>query len=151
MTHANDHLTQTLPTAAEFCQLREAAGLSPRSLQSATVGLANSLMGVTIRKDGQLIGMARVVGDGGTCFEVVDVAVLPSEQGRGVGTRLMTAVCAYLAENVPADAGVTLLADVPADRLYAKFGFYPTAPNSVGMSWHGQRQASAETLPKAGE
>ncbi|MCH4012106.1 MAG: GNAT family N-acetyltransferase [Furfurilactobacillus sp.] len=132
----NYQLTLTLPTPEEFCALRKAAGLSPRSLATATRGLPNSLMGVSIRKQGQLVAMARVVGDGSIVFEVVDVAVTPSEQGHGLGKQLMRAVTNYLSEHAPADADVSLIADVPADHLYAQFGFQPTAPESIGMAWH---------------
>lgn len=132
----NYQLTLTLPTPDEFCALRKAAGLSPRSLAAATRGLPNSLMGVSIRKQGQLVAMARVVGDGSIVFEVVDVAVTPSEQGHGLGKQLMHAVTNYLSEHAPADADVSLIADVPADHLYAQFSFQPTAPESIGMAWH---------------
>ncbi|MFD1796035.1 hypothetical protein ACFSC1_08585 [Paracoccus aurantiacus] len=36
---------------------------------------------------------------------------------------------------LPESAYVSLIADVPADGLYAQFGFVPTAPRSVGMAY----------------
>ncbi|WP_338044944.1 hypothetical protein [Paenibacillus lignilyticus] len=44
-------------------------------------------------------------------------------------TELMNAMDAH----APDGAYVSLLADVPADRLYQKFGFTYTAPQSLGM------------------
>ena len=41
---------------------------------------------------------------------------------------------AHLTANAPTSAYVSLIADVPADRLYAQFGFKPTAPRSLGMA-----------------
>lgn len=140
MTTEEYQVADVLPQPAEFCQLRKAAGLSPRQLESATIGLRNSIMGVSIRKNNQLVGMARLIGDGATFFEVVDVAVLPAEQRQGLGTKLMQHIQAYLQTHVPTDATVTLIADIPADRLYEKFDFQPTAPGSIGMVWRGERR-----------
>ena len=40
---------------------------------------------ITIYEDQQLIGMGRVIGDGGTTFQIVDIAVDPDYQGQGYG------------------------------------------------------------------
>jgi hypothetical protein len=39
-----------------------------------------------------------------------------------------------LRETVPAEAYVSLIADGEANRLYAQYGFAPTAPASIGMA-----------------
>jgi ribosomal protein S18 acetylase RimI-like enzyme len=79
--------------------------------------------------------MARVVGDGGCNFEVVDVAVHPDYQRQRLGTRLMSAITKYLQSNAPASAYVCLIADHHSPALYSKFGFKPTAPISIGMAY----------------
>ncbi len=53
-----------VPSPEEYCEMRVKAGLSPKSLQAAEIGLPNSLYGVSIRDEGALIAMGRVVGDG---------------------------------------------------------------------------------------
>jgi ribosomal protein S18 acetylase RimI-like enzyme len=78
--------------------------------------------------------MGRIVGDGGTSYQVVDVAVRPEHQGRGLGKRIMAVLMEYLSQ-VPEGAHVSMLADGPAKHLYAQFGFAETAPASVGMAW----------------
>ena len=75
----------------------------------------------------------RIVGDGGCHFMVVDVAVLPEHQGRGLGKRIMAALTAHMEAHVPASASVCLIADGEAHHLYAKYGFRLTTPESVGM------------------
>ena len=67
-------LTQT-PTPGEYIELRSAAGLSPKTQEAAELGLPNSLFAVCIRLDEKLVGMGRIVGDGGCNFEIVDIAV----------------------------------------------------------------------------
>ena len=112
-----------------------ASGLSPKSAEAAARGLPNTLFAVQLLLDGEPVGMGRVIGDGGTAYQVVDIAVLPEHQGRGLGKRIMDEIAAWLRANVPEGGYVSLLADVPADALYAQFGFVHTAPRTVGMAW----------------
>ncbi|WP_416292520.1 GNAT family N-acetyltransferase [Paenibacillus illinoisensis] len=123
------------PTAAEYLALRQIAGLSAMSKEGAEIGLPNSLFAVCLRDGDELVGMGRVIGDGGCFFQVVDIAVHPDVQGRGYGKLIMSEIMKYLREHVPARGLVSLLADVPADRLYSQFGFTYTSPKSEGMWW----------------
>lgn len=123
------------PSPAVYGALRVGAGLSAKSAEAAARGLPQTLFAVQILHDGEPVGMGRVVGDGGTAFQVVDIAVLPAHQGQGLGKRIMAEIAAWLRANVPETGYVSLLADVPADALYAQYGFVPTAPRTVGMAW----------------
>ncbi|MEE6211298.1 GNAT family N-acetyltransferase [Salarchaeum sp. III] len=126
-------LREKLPTPERFCELREAAGMAPRTVADARDGLPNSLYGVTMvhEPSGETVGMARVVGDGATVFHVCDMAVHPDHQGRGLGSRLMDAVVEYVDEHASETAYVNLLADV--DGFYERWGFERTAPETKGM------------------
>ncbi len=130
------------PQADEYMQLRVLCGLSPRSAEAAARGLPRSLFCTTIRDGERLIAMARVVGDGGCNFEVVDVAVHPDYQKRRLGTRVMSAVTEYIQNNAPESAYVCLIADHHSPALYSKFGFKPTAPVSIGMGYNVTRGGS---------
>ncbi|MEZ5702320.1 MAG: GNAT family N-acetyltransferase [Burkholderiaceae bacterium] len=123
-----------IPTVQDYCALRVGSGLSAKSTEAAERGLPNSLFAVQILFEGQPVGMGRVIGDGGSAFQVVDIAVLRDHQGRGLGKLIMREVSAYLTKNVPATGYVSLIADGPAKDLYAQFGFEPTAPASIGMA-----------------
>jgi len=121
------------PAPEEYIHLRVAAGLSPKGLTGAEIGLRNSIFTVTLRDSDQLIGMGRIIGDGGCFYQIVDIAVLPAYQGNGFGKRIMSELTSYLEKNAPQGSYVSLIADVPADQLYQKFGFDYTSPTSVGM------------------
>lgn len=123
------------PTPETYRHLRVASGLSPKSAEAAARGLPGTLFAVQILHQGQPVGMGRVIGDGGTAFQVVDIAVLREHQGKGLGKRVMAEIAAWLRDNVPESGYVSLLADVPADGLYTQFGFVHTAPRTVGMAW----------------
>ena len=113
--------------------MRVLAGLGPKSAEGAAIGLPNTFFAVQIRTGEALVGMGRVVGDGGLTFQLVDIAVHPDHQRRGLGKAIVGRLVAHLAETAPAGAHISLLADGPAAHLYAQFGFQLTAPASVGM------------------
>jgi ribosomal protein S18 acetylase RimI-like enzyme len=127
-------LTEKVPEPDEYISLRLAAGLSEKTLEAARLGLPRTLFSVCVRDRGNLIGMGRVIGDGGCNFEIVDVAVLPQYQRKGIGYQIMDSLMEYLRKNAPESAYVSLIADEGAPALYRKFGFEFTAPQSFGMA-----------------
>ena len=124
-----------VPLASEFQTLRVTCGLSPRSDDAVRLGLPNSLFCTTVRQAGKLVGMGRIVGDGGCNFEVVDIAVHPDFQRQGIGQMVMEAIMSYLSGHAPESAYVSLIADDHSPALYSKYGFEPTAPASIGMAF----------------
>lgn len=127
-------LVEAAPTPEEFVRLRAEADMTERSLEAAEKGLPETLHAVTARtEDGDAVGLARVVGDGGTVFHISDVAVAEAHQGQGLGTAMMDAVMAYIRAEAPETAYVNLLADV--DGFYERWDFEYSAPASKGMVW----------------
>jgi len=78
--------------------------------------------------------MGRIIGDGGWYFHVVDMAVLPDHQRRGLGSAVLTYLLEQIRAQAPKGAFVSLLADPPGRRLYARHGFVESAPDSIGMA-----------------
>ncbi|MCO5731070.1 GNAT family N-acetyltransferase [Rhizobium sp. SSA_523] len=134
MPQGEYQLDAQFPAIEDYLHLRKAAGLTPFSREAAERGLKGTFFGVRIRIGEDIVGMGRIIGDGGCFFQITDIAVLPDHQGKGLGKAIMAALVAHLQDTVPATAYVSLIADVPANRLYAQFGFRETAPRSVGMS-----------------
>lgn len=134
-TAPEHRLLLAVPEIEVYRHLRQASGLSPKTEEAARRGLANSLFGVQLLCGDEVVAMGRVIGDGGCFYQVVDIAVLPEHQGRGLGKRIMAEICRYLAAEAPPSAYISLIADGDAQHLYAQFGFVPTAPRSVGMAW----------------
>jgi ribosomal protein S18 acetylase RimI-like enzyme len=123
------------PDLDDYLHLRETAGLTPFSRGAAEIGLRGTVFAVVVVADGQAIGMGRLIGDGGCFFQVTDIAVHPDHQGRGLGKSIMAAIMEYVNTALPKTAYVSLIADVPANKLYEQVGFKETAPRSVGMSY----------------
>lgn len=120
------------PSVEQYLALREEAGLSPMSAGGAETGLPRSCFAVTLYDGERLIGMGRVIGDGGCFFQVTDIAVKPTYQGQGLGKVIVREIRAYL-DTVPKQSYVSLIADGEASKLYAQYGFAPVMPYSQGM------------------
>ncbi|OYR07626.1 GNAT family N-acetyltransferase [Brucella grignonensis] len=123
------------PSVEEYLHLRAVAGLSAFSKAAATCGLKGTVFAVVVLHGDAAIGMGRLIGDGGCFFQVVDIAVDPRHQGQGLGRSIMKAIMQYVNAELPDSAYVSLIADVPANKLYEKFGFQETAPRSLGMAY----------------
>lgn len=126
-------IINTCPTPEQYCRLRQATGLSEKTLAAAQIALPNTWFGAQIIYQQAVVGMGRIIGDGGCFFQIVDIAVLPEHQGKGLGKKIMTALIDHFDKHAPTSAYISLIADGAAKNLYAKFGFKPTAPESVGM------------------
>ena len=87
-----------------------------------------------VEEAGVVVGMGRLLGDGGWYFHVVDMAVLPEHQRRGIGDAILAALLARVRALAPPEAYVNLLADPPGRRLYQRHGFVETAPHAIGMA-----------------
>ena len=121
------------PSAEDFLSLRDSVEMGTRSLEGVKKGLGNELFGVLLyhRDSGELVGMGRVVGDGGTVFHICDMVVKPEWQKKGGGTMIMDSLMGFIEGLGISDAYVNLIADV--DGFYEKWGFKHTRPRSKGM------------------
>lgn len=124
------------PDVETYRWLRRVSGLSDKSADAAARVLPNTIHAVTVRWNGEAIGMRRVIGDGGCFYQITDIAVEPAHQGKGLGKQIMGALVDHLRATASKSAYVSLIADGPAQHLYAQFGFEPTAPASIGMALH---------------
>lgn len=126
-------VVEGFPDVADYRRIRTAAGLQDRTPEAATKGLQGTWFGVQVVHEKNAVGMGRIIGDGGCFFQVVDIAVVPEHQGKGLGKRIMASLIAHLERHAPRSAYVSLLADGRAHELYRQYGFAETAPESIGM------------------
>jgi ribosomal protein S18 acetylase RimI-like enzyme len=123
------------PLAEAAVALRARSGLTPKTLEQSALAMAGSWTAAHVVHDatGEAVGMGRVIGDGGWYFHIADMAVLPEHQRRGIGDAVLTELVSRIRAAAPEGPYITLLADEPGRRLYARHGFVPTAPHSIGM------------------
>ena len=129
-------LTHQIPTSEAYCALRKICGLSEKSLSAAEIGLQHAWHTVTLYDETRLVGMGRLIGDGATAFQIIDIAVHPDYQGHGYAKQIMQDLMQYIEKIKLPGTYVSLIADHPAEDLYAQFGFQLTEPLSRGMSYH---------------
>ncbi len=127
------------PSVEDYRRLREVAGLSPKSQEAAEKGLPNTVYAATVRYHADTVAMGRIVGDNGCFYQVVDIAVDPEHQGKGLGKVIVAHLVDFLQAEAPDGAYVSLIADGPAQYLYSKFGFRPVMPESIGMALYVKR------------
>ena len=131
---AGHRLVDGPPPVEDYLRLRRDSGLSPKTADQATAAIAGSwTFRHVLDTEGDVVGMGRVVGDGGWYFLIADMAVLPAHQGRGIGSAVLDALLDHIRACAPAGAYVTLTADPPGTRLYESRGFTDVAPDRTGM------------------
>jgi GNAT superfamily N-acetyltransferase len=89
---------------------------------------------VTHDATGETVAMGRLIGDGGWSFHVVDMAVLPGHQRRGMGNQVLSWLLDRIRQRAPAGAFVSLMADPPGRALYARHGFTADRNGPIGMA-----------------
>lgn len=128
-------LVLAVPALDDYLHLRAASGLTPKNAEQGERALPGSWAAAHIvhSPSGQTVAMGRVIGDGGWYFHIVDMAVLPDHQRRGLGDRVLTHLLEVIETTAPPGAYITLMADAPGRRLYERHGFVDSAPRTVGM------------------
>ena len=128
-------LLTTTPTIQNYARLRSAAGLTANSDDAALAGLPNSLHSAQNRHNPTdiIVGMGRIVGDGGLFYQITDMAVDPAHQRKGLGKAILAELMRWLEETKKHGGYVSLLAHAEGVNLYKHFGFTDAAPRLTGM------------------
>lgn len=129
-------LSVELPTPADYNRLRQAVGWGAYDEAIIAAALPRSLYGVCAWDGGTLVGMGRVIGDGGLVYYIQDLIVLPEHQGRGIGSAMMARLMAYVAAHASPNTIVGLMAARGKEPFYERYGFTarPTERLGAGMT-----------------
>lgn len=133
MPYTIEHRT---PTAKQWMELRKSVGWATFDDGAAEKSLAATNFCVSAFEDGELIGMARVLGDGIICFYVGNVMVRPDRQREGIGREIMDEIMIYLDKHAAKGAIASLLSIKGKEEFYTQFGFEkrPDDHQGCGMS-----------------
>jgi predicted N-acetyltransferase YhbS len=122
------------PTPAEYAAMRAHVGWAPVDPDAVARGLAASLASVIARDvDGRLVGMGRVVGDGGIYLYLQDVIVHETWRERGLGSRITEALLDRVRRLGSPGSFVGLMAATGVAPFYERFGFEPRPDDRPGM------------------
>ena len=123
------------PTLEEFVDLRAEVGWGQTPANLVQTALNNSLFHIVARDNKELVGMARIVGDGAMFFYIQDLIVSPRYQRKGIGDLLMQGIECYLSEVAKSGSTVGLLSAAGKEAYYARYGYKlrSGAPLGFGM------------------
>src|SRR3989442_1796888 len=119
---ASVQLVERRPSVEEYCRLISAVGWKPRDAEAISRALAASLFAICAETNGEVIGMGRVIGDGGLHYYLTDVVVVPAHQHRGLGSEIVAALTKHV-ESIPFKNTLACLFPVAGtDDVYERVG-----------------------------
>ena len=119
------------PTNKEFNELFESVGWGNREEEKINKHREKSDFAVCVYVLDEIVGMARVVGDG-SYYTVYDVVTKQKYQGKGIGTILMNEVVSYYKSIEDDDTYLYLGASENREKFYEKFGFKARPYDGIG-------------------
>ncbi|MFC1841383.1 GNAT family N-acetyltransferase [Thermodesulfobacteriota bacterium] len=131
------------PSAPEYNNIRRGAGWGEfPDIQGIEKGLDNTLFNLCVRKNGELIGFGRVIGDGTITFYIQDVIVIKKYQQTGIGKEIMQRLMAYISSVASEGAIIGLLSAKGKEAFYKNFGFISRPNEKYGkgmfMYWRNK-------------
>ena len=76
-------------TAEEYLVIERQMGDPMTTKEQAERAIAHQLFSITALVDNQMVGIARLIGDGAIYWYINDVWVLPQYQGKGIGSSMV--------------------------------------------------------------
>ena len=122
-----------VPSVEEYLHLRHSVGWHALPEPAVQTGLSNSLYAVCALSEQKVVGCGRISGDGGIYFYIQDLIIRPQFQRRGLGTRMMDSLMAYIHHQAQSGSFVGLMAAPGLEDFYGRFGFSVYPQDSPGM------------------
>ncbi|EOS49123.1 GNAT family N-acetyltransferase [Lachnospiraceae bacterium MD335] len=112
-------------TYEDYFNLRESVGWMNFSKEQTQKALLNSIYTVIAVDDyGDAVGVGRLTGDG-MYYMIVDIAVCPDYQKKGIGTEIINMLITYVSRETPVGgrSSIQLIAEKGKESFYEKIGF----------------------------
>ncbi|TLD07713.1 hypothetical protein PgNI_11029 [Pyricularia grisea] len=134
-----------LPPAQVYRDLRSGAGIIPVTDEQAEAAVKGTWYGChivhtsTTSSEETIVGMGAVIANGSWYFHIVDVAILPDHQRKGLGKLVIHSLMEYiLANKAEGRPFICLSASVKGTSLYRKCAFMDGEYfGETGMVWEG--------------
>lgn len=116
-------IVERLPEVHEYQALRQTLKLDEVPDEAVARGLKNSLYAVCVVHEGELVGLGRVIGDGGLYFYIQDLMVAPEFRDMGIQQCVMDKIMDFLKETAPENAFFCTKADGTVADFCKQYGF----------------------------
>lgn len=120
-----------LPSNSDFNKLFSSVGWGYRENEKINRIRQNSIFALSVYLNNEVVGMARVVGDG-CYYTVYDVVVHKSHQGQGIGAVMMNEIVKWYKTIEDDDSCLYLGASYNKEKFYEKFGFVSRPYGHIG-------------------
>lgn len=122
-------------TVDEFLEVVESVGWKTYSKQQVKKALENTMYAVSVKVDGDIAGIGRVVGDNSIVCILTDICVKPKFQGMGIGSMIVRKLKPLIENNVkPGEKmQVELTPTAGNEEFYKKAGFKYEKEKITGM------------------
>lgn len=121
------------PTFEEYNSLRLSAGWKLTEELPTINALRNALYSVVATDNEKVIGIGRVIGDGGLYYYVQDLIVDPGNQGKGYGKAMMSKLMNFIKQQARPGSIIGLMAAPGLEDFYREFGFESKPEFGTGM------------------
>lgn len=121
-------------SVSDFNRLRKAVGWGEVAPAQAQTGIDRTEYLVAAVHNGETIGMARLISDGGYVAFIADVIVLPGFQGRGIGKTMMGMIMGHIKSGLKEGERVfvNLMSAAGKQGFYKKLGFTERPCETLG-------------------
>ena len=134
-------ISERLPSPEEYNQLRSMVGWGTYEHEVIAKALPNTLYCVCALIDNKAVGMARVIGDGGLTYYILDVIVIPEYQRQGIGTVMMNRVMGFIRAHASENSIIALMSARGKESFYERYGFVQRPNDRLGcgmtLFWPG--------------
>lgn len=122
-------------TVDEFLEVVESVGWKTYSKQQVKKALGNTMYAVSVKVDGDIAGIGRVVGDNSIVCILTDICVKPKFQGMGIGSMIVRKLKQLIENSVkPGEKmQVELTPTARNEEFYKKAGFKYEKEKITGM------------------
>ena len=125
------NVKHSFPSNNQFNELFQSVGWGNREDEKINLHRKTSCFSVCVFDENQIVGMARVVGDG-SYFTVFDVVVRKEYHGQGIGSTLMNEIIKWYKSIEDDDTYLYLGASHGKESFYEKFGFKARPYDNIG-------------------
>lgn len=125
-------------TVNQVNYLRSSIGFTQIHKDQVLAGLKGSALIVSVYKEDSIIGMARLIWDGGTVASIHDVIVLNSYRHHSIEEKMISKMIAFLKSNLKPGYGIQIDVKVWSHQyvLYENLDFMVSLDHKRGKAMH---------------